>query len=433
MARSFGRKNTVNRDMFAYNVMLLGESGVGKTSMMAEVMKKFCNDDEYLVLQIGKEEGCKAINGLMWEQIDTWKQFTSFVDEVVKNREDWGSLKCVTLDTIDQLIELATPHTIRLWNTSQMSKKDFVQADTLNQSWGGFGKGDEKMMSLILDQIWKLKSVGVSVFLVGHTRRRESVDPVSGLTYSTMSASISLSNFEKIKTKMDVVAIAYIDREMVSRDFGKENIVTKKQQKINEVTNEARKVAFRSSAYVLDSKSRFPDIISEVPLDASAFVEAIQDAINKAAEKGIDVVPTESKKTTKKSTKKPQVVETYPDEEEDELTAKLKATLAQAEEKNEVEDDTVPFDVAEEINDIFEEDETAEDEMITLDDARSNMIRNAYKAADAATKSEVKVYLANYNGRLVSQMMKSHVDAIEKILDIVGCKRWTLQNLRNDS
>ena len=101
------------------------------------------------------------------------------------------------------------------------------------------------------------------------------------------------------------------------------------------------------------------------------------------------------------------------------MTAKLKATLAQAEEKNEVEDDTVPFDVAEEIDDIFEE-ETTEDEMITLDDARSNMIRNAYKAADAATKSEVKVYLANYNGRLVSQMMKSHVEAIEKILDIVG-------------
>ena len=421
MARSFGRQNTVNRDMFAYNTMLLGESGCGKTTMIAEVMRKFCKPDEYIVLQIGKEEGCKAINGLMWDQIDTWKQFVSFVDEVVKNREDWGTLKCVTLDTIDQLIEIATPHTIRLWNTSQMGKKDFVQADTLNQSWGGFGKGDEKMMSLILDQIWRLKSVGVAVFIVGHTRRRENVDPVSGLTYSTMSAAISLKNFETIRTKMDIVAIAYIDREMVSKDFGKENIVTKKQAKINEVTNEARKVAFRSSAYVLDSKCRFPDIIDEVPMDASAFVEAIQDAINKAAEKGVDVEPTEPKKpTTKKSTKKPEptpVVED--DEEDDELMAQLRAVVEKAEEKEEVVDDEPPFDVEDQI-DIFEEGAEEEDEMITLNDARSNMIRNAYKTANAETKSEVKVYLANYNGRLVSQMMKSHVKAIEKILDIVG-------------
>lgn len=414
MARSFGRQNTVNRDMFAYNTMLLGESGCGKTTMIAEVMRKFCKPDEYIVLQIGKEEGCKAINGLMWDQIDTWKQFVSFVDEVVKNREDWGTLKCVTLDTIDQLIEIATPHTIRLWNTSQMGKKDFVQADTLNQSWGGFGKGDEKMMSLILDQIWRLKSVGVAVFIVGHTRRRENVDPVSGLTYSTMSAAISLKNFETIRTKMDIVAIAYIDREMVSKDFGKENIVTKKQAKINEVTNEARKVAFRSSAYVLDSKCRFPDIIDEVPMDASAFVEAIQDAINKAAEKGIDVEPTTKKSTPKKSTKKPPVKE-----EDDELMEQLKAVVDKVEKKEEIEDDTPPFDVNEEIDDIFSEEETEdEDIMITLDDARLNAIRDKFRVSTAQVKSEVKKYLAGYGGKLVAEMKISDVNAIEEILGL---------------
>lgn len=414
MARSFGRQNTVNRDMFAYNTMLLGESGCGKTTMIAEVMRKFCKPDEYIVLQIGKEEGCKAINGLMWDQIDTWKQFVSFVDEVVKNREDWGTLKCVTLDTIDQLIEITTPHTIRLWNTSQMGKKDFVQADTLNQSWGGFGKGDEKMMSLILDQIWRLKSVGVAVFIVGHTRRRENVDPVSGLTYSTMSAAISLKNFETIRTKMDIVAIAYIDREMVSKDFGKENIVTKKQAKINEVTNEARKVAFRSSAYVLDSKCRFPDIIDEVPMDASAFVEAIQDAINKAAEKGIDVEPTTEKKSPKKSTKKPTVVDK--EEEDDELLEQLKAAVEQVEENDE---DTPPFDVDENV-DIFDEDvETIdEDPMITLDEDRANAIRDAFRASDASTKAKVKKYLAEYGGKMSDTMKQSDVLAIEEILGL---------------
>lgn len=408
MARSFGRKNTVNKDLFAYNIMLLGESGVGKTSMMAEVMKKFCNDDEYLVLQIGKEEGCKAINGLMWEQIDTWKQFTSFVDEVVKNREDWGSLKCVTIDTIDQLIDIATDPTIKLWNTSQMGKKDFTPATTLNQSWGGFGEGDKKLMSLILDQIWKLKSVGVSVFIVGHTRRRENVDPVSGMTYSTMSAAISLSNFERIKTKMDVVSIAYIDREMVSKDFGKENIVTKKQKTINEVTNEARKIAFRSSAYVLDSKSRFPDIVNEVPLDATAFVEAIQDAINKAAEKGDDI-STPAKPTIKKQTPKVEEPMTYePDEEDRVMVTAMK------------EADEAPLDLEEDvIEDIFEDELDGEDESIVpVDKDTLAEIRANFKTADASAKAEIKTILGNYGGKLANEMKPSDVAKIKEILEI---------------
>lgn len=415
MARSFGRKNTVNKDLFAYNIMLLGEAGVGKTSMMADVMRRFCKEDEYLMLQIGKEEGCKAINNLMWEQITTWKEFTSFVDEVVKNRDDWGTLRCVVIDTIDQLIEICTPHVIKLWNSSQMGKKDFSPAVTLNQAWGGFGKADEYMMGLILDQIWRLKSVDVAVFVVGHTRRRDNVDPVSGLTYSTMSAAISLKNFDALKTKMDIVSIAYINREMTSKEFGRENIMTKKKDKINEVTNEARMVAFRSSAYVLDSKSRFPDIIDEVPMDANAFVDAIQDAINKAAAKGIDVEPVSvkpSKKSTKKAAPAPVV------EEEDEL----EDVLAQL--KESVQADEVPFDVEDE-TDLFAEDVNDDDDeiidanpVITLDSARLAAIRAAFKAADADTKKEVKKSLANYGNKLCEEMHQSDVEAIEAALGL---------------
>jgi hypothetical protein len=412
MARSFGRKNTVNKDLFAYNIMLLGEAGVGKTSMMADVMRRFCKEDEYLMLQIGKEEGCKAINGLMWEQITTWKEFTSFVDEVVKNRDDWGTLRCVVIDTIDQLIEVCTPHVIKMWNSSQMGKKDFSPAVTLNQAWGGFGKADEYMMGLILDQIWRLKSVGVAVFVVGHTRRRDNVDPVSGLTYSTMSAAISLKNFDALKTKMDIVSIAYINREMTSKEFGRENIMTKKKDKINEVTNEARMVAFRSSAYVLDSKSRFPDIIDEVPMDANAFVDAIQDAINKAAERGIDVEPLSpkaapAKKNTKKAAPAPVV------EEEDEL----EDVLAQL--KESVQTDEIPFDVEDEVDMFADDDEVIDaDPIITLDSDRLAAIRTAFKAADASVKKEVKKYLANYSNKLSEEMHQSDVDGIEAALGL---------------
>ena len=410
MARSFGKKNVVNKDIFSYNLMLLGEAGVGKTSTMAEVMRKFCKDDEYLMLQIGKEDGCKAISDLMWDSVKDWKEFTEFVKEVVTNRADWGTLRCVVIDTIDQLIDICTPYVIKAWNSSQMGTKDFKPAKTLNQAWGGFGKADEYMMSIILDEIWKLKSVNVSVIVLGHTRRRDVVDPVSGLTYSTMSAAIPLKDFDALKTKMDVVGIAYIDREMISKEYGRENIVTHKKTTINEVSNEARKIAFRSSAYVLDSKSRFPEIIDEVPLNADAFVNAIQDAIDKAAANGVDVeTPTEPKPSPKKSTKKTPVVEE--NDEFDDAMEKLKDIVDNAEA---IESGDAPFDVDD--MDIFNED--VEDEMITLDAERLGAIRNAFKNSDASIKAKVKSHLTAYGNKLCDTMSRSDVDAIESVLGL---------------
>lgn len=386
MARNFGRKNEVNRDIFAYNMMLLGEAGVGKTTMVSEIMRKFCDEDQYLMLQIGKEDGCKAIQGLMWEQISTWKEFTDFVSEVVTNRADWGTLKCVTIDTIDSLIDICTPFVIKQWNQSQMGKKDFVPAKTLNQSWGGFGKADEYMMGLILDQIWKLKSVGVSVFLIGHTRRRENVDPVSGLTFSTLSASISLKNFDALKTKMDIVSIAFIDREVVTKEFGRENIVTHKQNTINEVTSEARKCAFRSSAYVLDSKCRFPSIIDSVPLNAEAFVKAIQDAIDDAASVAPSA-PVVKKETPapKKSTPAPVVVEEKP--------------VVVEEEPVEVDDLDIDLDIE------------VEEEAFDADAARTN-IRNLNKSGTPEQKAQVKTTL---NG---VKLNDADVETLKAILEI---------------
>ena len=98
----------------------------------------------------------------------------------------------------------------------------------------------------------------------------------------------------------------------------------------------------------------------------------------------------------------------------------LKATIAQAEEKSEVvDDDTPPFDVEEEIDDIFEEDEVEEDEFITLDDARLNAIRDAFRGADASTKAKVKSHLVEYGGKLTDTMKTSDVNAIEEFLGLI--------------
>ena len=47
----------------------------------------------------------------------------------------------------------------------------------------------------------------------------------------------------------------------------------------NAISEETRKIKFRDEGYAVDAGSRFSDIVSEVPMDADAFIKAIEDAI----------------------------------------------------------------------------------------------------------------------------------------------------------
>ena len=420
MARKFGNRKNVSKNVNDYMIGIMAPSGWGKTTLMYESCEKLFGPDGYFIADMGDEDGTAAIDDIAAEQIATWKKFKEVVDDIVKNKDtDYADLKVIILDTLDAAFEKAEEYTVQAWNRENMGQQGFKQASSVNSVEGGFGKGLDRVIETVKKEIARLAKVGVKVWWTAHVKEKDQTDLFTGTNYTTLTANMSMKYFNSIKNISHIIGFGYFDRTVEKQEVGEANIVTKKKKTRNAVTDETRKIKFRDDAMIADAKSRFSKIIDEIVLDTDEFIKAITDAINSAS--GDEAKPVIEKSTTKKSTKKPQVVETYPDEEEDELTAKLKATLAQVEEKNEVIDDEPPFDVDSEIDDIFaEEEEAVEDEMITLDDARSNMIRNAYKAADAATKSEVKVYLANYNGRLVSQMMKSHVKAIEKILDIVG-------------
>jgi hypothetical protein len=215
--------------------------------------------------------------------------------------------------------------------------------------------------------------------------------------------------FNSIKNISHIIGFGYYDRSVEKQEVGEANIVTKKKKTRNAVVDETRKIKFRDDSMIADAKSRFADIIGEIPLDTDEFIKAIQDAINNASGKSEDVKPP--KKTTKKST--PIV------EEEDDLTAMLRAVVDKAKVKDEVaEDDVAPFDIDEDL-DIFNEEEVEDaDPIITLDDDRLNAIRAAFKAGGTTTKATVKKHLANYGGKLTAEMHRSDVDAIESVLGL---------------
>ncbi len=283
----FGKKNMIKDGIFSYSIFIIGESGIGKTTLMKDVCEKVVGDDGYLLLNIGREDGVDAIQGIVYEDAPDWKTFSAIINDIVDNKDaDYPDLKVVIIDTIDQLFEIAEPEIIRLHNIENKEKK----VTSIKAAFGGFMAGEDMAIDLVLDKLWALKTVGVQFAIVGHVKKRDVEDVVTGQTYSTLTTNMSQRYFNAIKTKVHLLGVASVDREIIKEKTGKKNIVTKEDQTRGRIVSESRRITFRDDNYTIDSKSRFKDIVPSIPLDADAFINAVNDAIQ-ASKNGESVSP----------------------------------------------------------------------------------------------------------------------------------------------
>ena len=303
----YGKKNEININPLAYNLMLIGESGIGKTTIIKDYCEKLAGEDGYMFLEIGKEDGADAIAGINYITCPEWDAdydedtnsmgFNTFIEDVVENKStDWKNLKVVVIDTYDELFAIAEPEVINMHNRENPNKR----VRTIKQAFGGFQAGEEKAIEIVQEALWNLKKVGVSFIVIGHTKNRNVTDPITGEDYLQLTSNMSQKYFNAMKTKVHFLGVAAIDREIVKVKTGKKNIVTKEDIKKGVVKGETRKITFRDDNFVIDSKSRFSDIVESIPLNVDELIKAITDAIKSELDKSGKSMSDAKKEQTKK-------------------------------------------------------------------------------------------------------------------------------------
>lgn len=298
---AFGKRNSVNLDILSYNIMLLGESGAGKTSLINDVCTKYTgNPESALFLEIGLERGADSISGINYINCPEWNMdydefdnaagFYTVCEDIIENKTtEYPDLKVVVWDTLDQLINVTEAEVIRMWNREcRTAGHPEKQAKTINGCYSGYGRGEKKAIEMMLDVMNRLRRVGVATIIIGHVKTKSIEDPLTGQSYQILTSDQQQNYFNAIKKNLHFLGLLYIDREMAAEKTGKKIFGTNKDETVNRIVGETRKVRFRDDGAVVDCKSRFADIVPEIECDAEQFINAIQDAIkSEQAKSGI--------------------------------------------------------------------------------------------------------------------------------------------------
>lgn len=278
----FGKKNEIKIDPLRYNMVLLGEPKIGKTSIIKEFCESVGGKDSYIFLELAGEAGADAINGIIYEDVNDWDGLLDIIEDIEDNKStDYPDLRAIVIDTYDGWIQLAEEEAIRTWKNLHPEK----DCDSIDAAWNGFQKGQKKAFEYMYDIVRRLKAINIATIIIGHVKNKERDDVASGIKYTTLTSDVDNVYFNLLKKKMHFMGLAYYDRTIVTEKTGRKNPVTHKEMTINKIKSESRKIKWRDDNYAIDSGARFADIVPETEFSCEAMVKAITDAIKAEAEK----------------------------------------------------------------------------------------------------------------------------------------------------
>jgi len=296
---ALGKKNTVKVNLENYCHLIIGERKIGKSTLMANLAKDVYGDiDKLLLISLGDEDGFHAIDGLVYENPMTWKEFVAIVDELVKNPDD-NEFKMIAIDTIDELVNMAIKEVIRMHKVEKQT-----DCKSINEAFGGYGKGRERLSMLLTEQLTRLKRVKSGLFMIGHNKFREIKQKTDGDPYSIITSNLSADYYNVFAYKADVVC----------------NIVTEKVIEESMLKDTERYMYFRSDGFI-DAGSRFDNIPNRVEYGAMNYFKAVEEGIKNSlgkdfSDKEFDKKKAQDAKEKAELAKEASIAETVAESED---------------------------------------------------------------------------------------------------------------------
>lgn len=386
--------NTIKPDIKNVSIYLRSVKKFGKSTLFRDViLEKYGDPTRGLLVEIGMERGDTLLDNVNTTHIDTYKDLIELQKWLIECKGTEHNIEIVAFDTADEIVPIFDKETIRQHNIENHQKP----VKSIKAAMGGYTAGEQFSASLMKNYFDKIKSAGIQVWAVAHSKYKNIKDKanVDNEGYMQLSSNLSAAYEAALGDIFDVVLTGIIDRNIETVGDG--------DNAKRYATDAVRKLYFRGTPEI-DAGGRFaadsvPEyLVFDKPNMAADFIRIIEEGMEKSK---TTPAPTTTKSTTKKTVKKPEPV--VEEEEEPEIEAM----------EEQIND--APFDLDEEMDDIFEEEA---DEMITLDAKSLTAIRNAFKGSGQDVKAKVKEHLVDYGNKLSETMKASDVEAIKKILGI---------------
>ena len=381
--------NTIKPDIKNVSIYLRSVKKFGKSTLFRDViLEKYGDPSRGLLVEVGMERGDTLLDNVNTTHVDTYKELVELQKWLIEEKGNEHNIEIVGFDVADELVPLFDKETIRQHNIDNPQKP----VKSIKAAMGGYTAGEQYSATLMKNYFDKIKSAGIQVWVLGHSKYKNIKDKanVDNEGYMQLTSNLAAAYEAALGDIFDVVLTGIIDRNIETVGDG--------DSAKRYATDAIRKLYFRGTPEI-DAGGRFaadsvPEyLVFDKPNMAEDFIKVIEEGMEKSKTDSVKATPapTTTKKTTKKSAPVEPVVE---------------------EEFEAVEDVNVglPFDM--------DDDNAEADGMITLDADRLAAIRAGFKAADASVKAEVKKHLVNYGNKLSAEMMSSDVDAIESILGL---------------
>lgn len=281
--RKLGKKNNLICDLSQYSYILSAVPAFGKTTMFFDMCKiLYKNDESGLLISVGNEPRPLHIDGAFYEEAKTFDDLLDMINELCKNRlTDYKDIKFIGIDTLDEVFNVAETYVVNEYNDSVDVNK---QVNTISKSYGGYRNGENRVKTLVVENLLKLKNSGYGLFMISHTKIKNKKDLMTDIEFEQLTSSISADYFNSVKNVVNFSVMGYIDREFTNLK-NERDVYTKGSKKVGELIDEQRVLCFRDSTFTCDCKSHLPNIEEKVQFSAENFVKTITDAVKKELEK----------------------------------------------------------------------------------------------------------------------------------------------------